>query len=437
MKKFLLFVILVCIKHADAQIISTVAGNGTQGYSGDGGAAAGAEINFPYGGACDAVGNYYFADNYNNRIRKITPSGTITTVAGDGTMGYAGDGGPAIFAELSSPYDIVFDASGNMYIADEGNNCIRKVTPSGFISTVAGTGTGGFSGDGGQATLANLYNPTSIDIDATGNLYVADFANRRIRMVNTSGIINTIAGNGTIGNTGNGGQATLAELDSPFYIALNATGSLFISDFGNHNIRKVNTSGIINAFAGNGTGGYSGDGGQAIFAELKQPTGITFDGAGNLYIADYGNKRIRKVTTAGVIITIAGNGTSGYAGDGGLATSAELNNPTDVSIDVSDNLFIVDTYNQRIRMVNNVGAIGIKELGIRKMELNIYPNPSSGIVTIQSPTELGTITIYNSLGEIVLQIKSKNTQEQIDVSKLSPGVYTISAQGIYKKIIKE
>ena len=335
-----------------AQIIKTVAGNGRIGYSGDSGSAISAELNFPTGVAVDASGNLFIADRGNSVIRKVSTSGVITTVAGNGTYGYSGDGGSATAAELYWPSSVAVDASGNLFIADNWNNRIRKVSTSGVITTVAGNGTSGYNGDGGSADSAELSNPYGVAVDASGNLFIADWGNNRIRKVSTSGIITTVAGNGTSGYSGDGGSADSAELYYPVGVAVDASGNLFIADEYNHRIRKVSTSGVITTVAGKiGAGGYSGDGGSATAAELSTPLGVAVDASGNLFIADKLNNRIRKVSTSGIITTVAGNGTRGYSGDGGSADSAELNYFSGVAVDASGNLFIADEYNNRIREV--------------------------------------------------------------------------------------
>ncbi len=337
--------------------ISTVAGNGTQGYSGDGGAATSAELWDPYDVAVDSRGDIYIADTFNERIRKVTVStGVITTVAGSTrTAGYSGDGGPATSAELDWPMGVAVDASGNIYIADYYNQCIRKVTAStGIITTVAGDGTQGYSGDGGAATSAKLNLPTGVAVDSSGNIYIADWYNYRIRKVTVStGIITTVAGDGTGGYSGDGGAATSAELYYPSSVALDASGNIYIADADNYRVRKVTAStGIITTVAGDGTAGYSGDGGAATSAELDYPYGVALDASGNLYITDVLNERIREVTAAtGIITTVAGDGTQGYSGDGGLATSAELHSPMGVALDLNNNIYFPDIINERIRAV--------------------------------------------------------------------------------------
>ena len=331
-----------------AGIISTIAG----GTNGDGSAAIEAQLNYPTAVAKDAAGNVYIADLNNNSIRKVTSAGIISTFAGNGVGGFSGDGGQATDAEISNPYSVAADVAGNIYIADYSNQLIRKVTSTGIISTFAGNGTQGFSGDGGQATDAALHGPYGVTTDATGNVYIADLFNQSIRKVTTSGIISTIAGNGTTGFSGDGGSATAAALNQPYDVATDAAGNVYIADFNNNRIRMVTSAGIISTFAGNGTTGYTGDGGNATAAEIGNPFGVASDAVGNVYIADANNNLIRMVTSAGIISTIAGNGIWGFSGDGGNATAAELNYPSAVSVDAVGNIYIVDQTNNRIRVVS-------------------------------------------------------------------------------------
>jgi sugar lactone lactonase YvrE len=345
MKKVLtLLLLFFSIFSAKAQgIITTVAGNGINGYSGDGGLATAAMLRNPTGVAVDASGNLYIADYINNRIRKVSPSGIIITIAGTGTFGYSGDGGPATSAQFANPRGVAVDGSGNLYIADLINHRIRKVNLiTGIITTVAGRGAGGYSGDGSLATAAQLSFPSGVAVDGSGNLYIGDNGNNRIRKVNLgNGIITTVAGNGTVGYSGDNGPATSAQLSGPAGVAVDGS-NLYIADGNNYRIRKVNLStGIITLVAGNGAGGYSGDGGLATAAQLYAPEGVVVDGSGNLYIAEINNNRVRKVNlSTGIITTVAGNGTVGYSGDGGPATSAQLTSPTGVAVDGSGNLYI-------------------------------------------------------------------------------------------------
>ncbi|MBN8884747.1 MAG: Ig-like domain repeat protein [Rudaea sp.] len=338
--------------------ISTIAGNGTQGYSGDGGAATSAQLASPWGVAVDSAGStVYVADRFNQRIRKIA-GGTITTIAGSGTGGVSGDGGLATAAQLYWPHGVVVDAAGNLYVADTYNHRIRKVTAAdGKIATIAGSSFG-FAGDGGAATAAKLNYPQNLAIDGAGNIYIADYFNYRVRKIDAaSGKVSTLAGNGTQGYAGDGGAATSAQLGDYLHVAADAAGNLYISDANNHRIRKVATDGTISTVAGNGVKGFGGDGGPAVAAKMDSPNGIALDNAGNLYIADQFNQRIRKVATNGTISTIAGNGNFDYSGDGGPATSATLGMPAAVTFDGAGNLYIADSSNQRIRRVATDGTI--------------------------------------------------------------------------------
>jgi len=334
----------------NAQIIYTYAGTGATGYTGDGGLAISAKMNDPSGVAIDASGNIYISDTWNNVIRKVSTTGVITTFAGTGANGSSGDGGPATAAELYRPSGICFDNSGNMYIADALNGKIRKINTSGTISTVAGNGTLGYTGDGGPATAAELY-PGDVKI-YSGNLFISDFSNNVIREVNSSGTISTIAGNGTAGFSGDGGPATAAKLSSPQGIAIDASGNIFFADNGNCRVRKINTSGTISTVAGNGTYGFSGNGGPATAAEFENIKGVALDGTGNLYITDYNKSDIRKVNTAGTISTYAGDEVTGYTGDGGLATAAEIGFPYFLTVGTNGNIWFADVASDIVRAIS-------------------------------------------------------------------------------------
>ena len=310
--------------------ISTTAGNGTLGYTGDGGPATAAEFH-PWCVTVDASGNLYISDWFKNVVRKVAVNGAISTVAGNGTLGYSGDAGPATSAQLAYPCGVAFDQSGDMYIADSGNNVIREVTPAGTITTIAGNNTRGYSGDQAQATAAQLYAPLGLAFDAAGNLYVSDSGNQVIRVIGTTGNIGTFAGLLEAGYSGDGGLATAAQFYYPKGLAMDSSGNLYIADMGNSVIRKI-SNGIVTTVAGNGRAGFSGDGGAATIAQLFSPDSLAVDNFGNLYIADVGNQRIREVLANGTITTIAGNGIRGYSGDGGPATQAELYNPNSVAV---------------------------------------------------------------------------------------------------------
>ena len=333
-----------------AQTITTVAGSGSSSFSGDGGAAVSAALQVPLGVATDTLGNFYFADTYNNKIRKVNPSGIISTIAGSLVAAFGGDGGPATAAHLNHPVGIAVDASLNIYIADEYNFRIRKISPDGIISTIAGSSTSSFSGDGGPATAANFNSPVGVAVDNIGNIYIADNSTHTIRVINSSGIIHTIAGTGTSGYSGDGGAASAATLNEPYGVAVDTSGNIYVADQGNQRIRKVNTSGIISTVAGTGTYGFTGDGGPATAAEVASPWSVAVDRPGNVYIVT-GN-HVREVTTSGIISTFAGLGPSGFSGDGGDATAAELYFPNGAATDAAGNLYIADAYNNRVRRVN-------------------------------------------------------------------------------------
>ena len=337
-------------------LIETVAGDGTRGFGGDGDAAVAAQLRSPFGVTPDGAGNLYIADSFNNRIRKVDAAGVITTVAGDGTSDYGGDGGPAVDAQLDFPVGVAPDGAGNLYIADQNNHRIRKVDSAGVITTVVGDGEYGYSGDGGPAAAAQLGFPDGVTLDGAGNLYFADVHNRRIRKVDSAGVITTVAGNGTRGYSGDGGPAVEARLRFPQSVALDGAGNLYIADTYNHRIRKVDAGGVITTVAGSGEvgsgeGGFGGDGGPAVEARLNEPTGVALDGAGNLYFADTLNHRIRKVDARGRITTVAGGDTPGFGGDGGPAAAAHLNRPQGVALDGAGNLYIAEEFNHRIRRV--------------------------------------------------------------------------------------
>ena len=352
-------ILLLCASAAHAQGIltvtpsptaSTLAGTGILGYNGDGGSASSATLAQPGAVAYDKNGNLYLADTNNNVVREITPTGIITTIAGTGTEGFSGDGGAATAAQLDTPTGVAVDASGNVYIADSHNNRIRKVS-GGTIATFAGTGTPGFVGDGASASAAQLALPTGVAVDASGNVYIADTNNDRIREV-AQGTITTIAGNGEELLAGDGGAATAASLDLPTGVAVDAAGRVYIADRHNQRVRMIDTNGSISTVAGSGavtfSGGFAGDGSSATTASLAKPAGVAVDSAGTVYVADTNNQRIRQIGN-GSIATIAGNGDQGFGGDGGLATASVLNAPRAIATDASGNAAIADNGNQRLR----------------------------------------------------------------------------------------
>jgi hypothetical protein len=363
-------------------IISTIAGTGQAGFSGDGGSATAAKLSGPTGFVEDIAGNIYLADSNNNRVRRIASNGNITTVAGNGSYGFAGDGGAAKNARLAFPTGVAVDGSGNLYVADTGNNRIRKVTPAGTITTIAGSGPtfGLFGlplmptielallrlgcslrGNGGPATTATLCLPTGVAVDAANNVFIADTGNNEVRRV-TAGTITAFAGNGTTGSSGDGGPATAARLHTPAGVSLDSLHNVFIADTQNNKVRKVNSSGVITTFAGTGGAGHAGDGGKAILGQLNAPTGLGIDAVGNVYISDTLNCRIRVVIPKGDILTYAGTGVCGYSGDGGPATAARVNEPAgSIAVD-ANNVYFGDNDNNRGRGVHGGPPPNISEV---------------------------------------------------------------------------
>jgi len=401
--------------------ITTVAGNGEREYAGDGGPGVEAALYNPRAVAVAADGTVYIADRENQRIRKVDPAGIITTFAGNGEPKYAGDGGPAVEASIWNPLDVAVGPDGSVYINESNNRRIRKVDPAGVITTLAGNGDGGYTGDGGPATEAALGDPQGVFAAADGRIYIADRPNGRVRMVDRTGIIATVAGTGPHGPCGDGGRAIAACLRGPRAIATGPDGSLYIADRGNHRVAKIDPSGIITSvlgdgtperpcerdtwyiqedcqnsphgvaagpdgsvyiahyaghrvhqvdpagvvtvIAGNGEAGYSGDGGPATEARLHYPRGLAVSADGALYIADMGNNCIRKVGPGGIITTFAGNGWTDdwgvgrFSGDGRLATRASLNRPVGLAVSADGSLYIADSWNHRIRRVDDEGII--------------------------------------------------------------------------------
>ncbi|MGA2248150.1 MAG: immunoglobulin domain-containing protein, partial [Verrucomicrobiota bacterium] len=401
-------------------IITTVAGNGGTSNFGDGGVATNASLHAPASVAVDGSGNLFIADTDNNAIREVGTNGLITTVAGNGRAGYSGDGGVATHASLSFPTGVAVDGSGNLFIADTGNNSIREVGTNGLITTVAGNGTAGYSGDGNMATNASLDVPSAVTVDGSGNLFIADTDNHCIREVGTNGLITTVAGDGSAGYAGDGGLATNATLDVPTGVTLDRSGNLFIADTGNNSIREVGTNGVITTVAGDGSAGYSGDGGLATNATLDASSGVAVDGSGNLFIADIGNNSIREVGTNGVIATVAGDGIAGYSGDGGLATNATLDAPANVVLDGSGNLFIADTGNNRIREV---------VAGAPTFTLNDVTANDAGYYTVVIANPWGSVTSIVATITVVLPPAITGQPAGLTVTNGSPASFGVTISG--------
>jgi sugar lactone lactonase YvrE len=333
--------------------ISTLAGNGSARFAGDGGPAVRASLNAPRGQlAFGPDGSIYVADTNNNRIRRIAPNGVISTIAGTGVVGYSGDGGPAVNARLQWPHDVHADAAGNVWIADSANHRIRMVSPNGVIRTVVGTGVGGFNGDGLAGTATRINRPKAVRVSGS-TMWFADGDNNRIRQLDlVTGLVRTVAGTGAAGSAGDGGPATQARISGPRMIVLDSVGNLYIADSFNHRIRRVGTNGVITTVAGTGVAGFAGDGGAATRARVREPRGIALADDRTLYIADTDNSRVRRVDlSTGIITTVVGDGVARFAGDGGQAIRASLRGPRGVAVDRQGRLLINDTGNNRVRVL--------------------------------------------------------------------------------------
>jgi trimeric autotransporter adhesin len=426
--------------------ISTFAGNGTAGYSGDSGAPGSAQLSSPDGIAFDSSGNLYIADSANQRIRKIS-GGTITTVAGNGTAGYSGDlakgvTGTATSAELRDPAGVAVDSSGNIYIADTGNHVIREVS-NGIISTIAGVNTGGYAGDGGAAVNAELLSPAGVAVDAAGNVYIADSGNNVIRKI-TNGIINTFVGAG----------ATPQLLNNPVSVLVDKNYNVFICDSNGLRVLEFSPSnGSVTVLAGNGNIGFSGDFGPGPDAELDDPASIALDSKGDVYIADTNNSRIRKVYTDGTIATIAGFGVPAYTGDGGAAVSATLSFPHGVAVDSSGNVYVADSDNNVIRLLKavtpKVATGSILNAASFTAEVspgalatlygsNFVGSGESGTASAPLPTSFAGVSVsVNGRAAPVLFINSDQINFQIPW-ETTPGsaTITVSSSGLQSSGVK-
>lgn len=408
--------------------IVTVAGTGTAGFSGDGGPATAAQIAAPTRLALDAAGNLYFVDSRNFRVRRISTGGTIATVAGGGTT-FPADSIPATQAGLPDLKAIAVDSQANLYLAAQW---IQKVTTDGVIHVIAGNGTYNFSGNGGPATAAQLWEPGDVAIDATGGILIADTWNNMVRRAGPNGTINAVAGNGICSSSGDGGVAIQTPLCSPGGVALDSSGNLFVSETPNNRIRKVSSAGTITTVAGSGAQGSSGDGGTATSASLNYPVGVAIDGSGNLFIADYGNNRVRKVSNGGVITTVAGTGVQGFSGDGGQATAAQLAFPITVAVDAAGDLLIADAANSRVRKVTPNGVIST----FAGNGTNVYPGDGVPAVNagIGQPQGLALDTSGNVFisavgnGAAVFRVASSGTIMKI--AGPGPGGLTVSGDGV-------
>jgi len=398
--------------------VTTIAGSGNYDFAD--GTGASASFNTPWGIAIDASGNLLIADDNNSRIRKISPTGIVTTFAGSGIGTYRDGLGTA--ASFNGPSSLVLDDSGNIYLSDRINNRIRKITSSGVVTTIAGSGPGqGLTGGGyldGIGTAASFSVPSAIAIDSSRNLYVADSYNNRIRKISPTGVVTTIAGSGARDFAD--GSATSASFNRPQGIAVDASGNVFVADTENQRIRKISPTGEVSTFAGSGNPVFQDGIGTA--ASFKDPVGLAFDAFGNLFVTDVSNNRIRKITAAGEVTTIAGSLTFSFAD--GIGAAACFNRPLGIALDSIGNIFIVDSRNNRIRKISalpNATKTGISS------NLKIYPNPATShfAIEVTSPT---TVQVINSLGQVVIS-QAVNDISEISTEQLSDGIYTVLTEG--------
>ncbi len=373
--------VLLLPLYSSGQVITAFVGGGTT--LGDGGPATAAIINDPCEVVLEGNGVMYIASGVDNRIRKIDNNGIITTIAGNGSSGYSGDGGPATAAKLNGPVGVALDSRGNVFFTDGQNSAIRKVDfATGKISTICGSGVAGYNGDNIPATAALLNIPDGICFDGKGNLFVADGQNNRVRKIDTFGNITTVAGTGVYGYNGDGMQATNSRLFLPTDVAFDNAGNLYVADGTNRRIRKVNSSGIISTFAGNGSPSYVGDGVAATNVQLTAGF-IKFDHSGNMYCSDPYNYRVYKIDYLGILHWVAGNGLPVNSGNGGPAKAAGIYYPTGLALDSCDNLYIANVAtsgdSDRIRKVTfntpPCTNLGVEE--INKSDITVYPNPIS------------------------------------------------------------
>jgi len=439
MRRFPIYIIAllllsVSVRAQYVQTIFTLAGDGLPGFYGDGGSAPACALDGPLGVAVDSAGNVYIEDYYNNRVRKVVQDlfgGTITTVAGNGTPGYTGDGTIATTAEIV-PHGVALDKHANLFISDQNSSVIRRVdAKTQLISTYAGYNGGyGFSGDGGSARAAKFLDPCGMAVDLKGNLYIADAGNHAIRKVDPSGIITTIAGIGGIsGPAANGYPATAAYLDSPLAVAVDRWGTIYITNYHRNVVQKLDTNNNIWFFAGDttmGSNGYSGDGGAATLATLNNPKGLAVDTFGNVYIADADNNVIRMVNTSGIISTVVGNGSAGFGGDLGPVNGCNLHNPFGIAVDVFGSIYIADANNQRVRKTYS-SWLGVNKVSSSGEKITVYPNPSSGDVIVAGCNTSDKVLVMDVTGRQVCDTWNVTSAapQTLPTVALASGVYIL------------
>jgi sugar lactone lactonase YvrE len=418
---FLIFFLPICAK---AQLIITVAGTGVAGSGGDGGPATAAQLYNPNSLVFDKVGNMYITDVANNKIRKVDASGVITTIAGNGSGIYSGDGGQATAAGLATPASIAIDSESNLYTGTVGDYRIRKIGKDGIITTIAGNGSVGFNGDNIPATSAQLYGPYMGFVDNKGDVYFTDRGSNRVRKINTTGIITTIAGNGTNSYSGDNGPATAATLKDPIWPSISPSGDIFIPENYGYRIRRIDPLGVITTFAGTGIVGNDGDGGPATNARFTLPNGVAFDDTGNVYVADFQGGVVRKINAGGIITRLAGNGVAGYGGDGGPATLAQIT-PNTIALDKKGNVYIADYGNNRIRKLI-YGKLSTADLSEINTEVSVLPNPATRELTIKASFFIKEIKIVDAVGQIVYYKGCYASELSISIYDLPCGMYYLN-----------
>ena len=436
---FMLLVVFIVSENSQAQNISTIAGSDTVGYTGDHGPATAARLNAPVDVTTDTHGNVYIADAFNHAVRKISPAGIITTIAGNGTQGFTGDGGPATNATMNYPWSVTLDAAGDLFIADEQNNRIRRVDTNGIITTIIGSADTSLSGDGGPASAATLCFPNHIRFDAAGNMYITDFGHSRIRKVDMSGNIHTIVGDGSSIASGDGGPATAAGI-KPFGFDFDSDGNMYICDYDNNKIRKVDTAGIITTIGGTGAPGYSGDGGLATMAAFDQPGRLLVDRHNNVVICDIDNSVLRKIDMTGVVTKVAGT-TMGFSGDGGPATDAQLNWPNGIALDNNGYVYICDESNDRIRkfLYDPTEAVTSVKHAIA---VTTYPNPVRDVLYIENISLKTHYQLTDVKGSVIQEGILNQPGGVISAKSLISGIYTLNlfddeGGSAVTKVIKE
>ncbi len=417
MKKHLLFATTIIIQTSSlffantssAQTVSTLAGSGYSGFTDATGTAA--QFSNPTGIAIDVSGNVYVGDRVNNRIRKITPAGVVSTLAGVNMVGFL-DGNGTV-AQFSDPNGVAVDASGNVYVGDKNNHRVRKVTPASVVSTFAGNSTAGYTD--GTGTSAQFYSPVGIAVDTTGNVFVADFDNHRIRKITPLGVVSTIAGSGTAGFAD--GTGTAAQFNYPAGVAVDASGNIFVADAGNNKIRKITPAGVVSTVAGS-TAGFTNGTGTA--AQFNYPTGVAVDAYGNILVADEANNRIRLISPNAVVSTLAGS-TIGFTN--GIGTAAQFQYPYGVAIDASANVYVADMMNNSIRKITT--SVSVSNFDV-KNNVKIYPNPASVSFTIEcTGLSNAKLQVMDIVGKELMKQSFSTDSYTLNIENLPAGMYLI------------